>query len=75
MSDEPRIAITIDRKINLGNYESAAVGIVLSGVAPGASVEEIDAMLDTGRIMYDRMRERLQEKVAETRKESYDAGN
>jgi hypothetical protein len=68
MSDEPRIAVTIDRKINLGNYESASVGIVLSGVPVGASVEEIDAMLDTGRIMYDRMRERLQEKVAAERK-------
>ncbi len=68
MSDEPRIAVTIDRKINLGNYESAAVGIVLSGVAPGTSVEEIDEMLDTGKIMYDRMRERLQEKVAAERR-------
>ena len=68
MSDDRHIAVSIDRKINLGNFESAAVGIVLSGVAPGTTAEEIDEMLDTGRIMYDRMRERLQEKVAEERK-------
>ena len=65
--DGPRIAITIDRKINLGNYESASVGIVLSGVEVGTTEEEIDAMLDTGRIMFDRMRERLKEKVQATR--------
>ncbi len=68
-SDEPRIAVTIDRKINLGNYESASVGLVLSGVKVGATVEEIDAMLDTGRIMYDQMRARLQEQVIERRRQ------
>jgi hypothetical protein len=68
MSDQPRVAVSIEQKINLGNYESAGVGIILSGVPPGATVEEIDEMLDTGRIMYDRMRERLKEKVAEARK-------
>ncbi len=76
MSDEPqpRIAVTIDRKINLGNYESASVGLVLSGVPVGATVEEIDAMLDTGKIMYDQMRARLQEQVAEKRKEGNPQG-
>lgn len=76
MSDEPtpRIAVTIDRKINLGNYESASVGLVLSGVPVGATVEEIDAMLDTGRIMYDQMRARLQEQVTENRKEGNPQG-
>lgn len=65
----PRIAVTIDRKINLGNYESASVGLVLSGVPVGATVEEIDAMLDTGKIMYDQMRIRLQEQVVERRRQ------
>ncbi len=71
MSDEavPRIAVTIDRKINLGNYESASVGLVLSGVPVGTTVEEIDAMLDTGKIMYDQMRVRLQEQVVERRRQ------
>ena len=65
----PRIAVTIDRKINLGNYESASVGLVLSGVPVGATVEEIDAMLDAGKIMYDQMRIRLQEQVVERRRQ------
>ena len=71
MADEERhIAVSIERKINLGNYESAGVGIVLSGVMPGTPVEEIDEMLDTARIMFDRMRDRLQQKIAEARKET-----
>jgi hypothetical protein len=69
MSNEPCIAVTIDRKINLGNYESASVGLVLSGVPVGATVEEINAMLDTGRIMYDQMRARIQEQVVERRRQ------
>lgn len=69
MKEEPRIAVTLDRKINLGNYESASVGLVLSGVPVGATVEEIDAMLDTGRIMYDQMRARIQEQVVERRRQ------
>ena len=69
MNDEERhVAVSIERKINLGNYESAGVGIVLSGVAPGTPAEEIDEMLDTARIMFDRMRDRLQQKIAEARK-------
>lgn len=68
-SDEPRITISVERKLNLGNYESAGVGLVLSGVPVGATVKEIDAMLDTGKIMYDQMRVRLQEQVVERRRQ------
>jgi hypothetical protein len=54
MSDDERhIAVSLD---------------MLSGVAPGTTAEEIDEMLDIGKIMYDRMRVRLQEKVAAERR-------
>ena len=67
MSDEPRITIAIDQKLNMGNYESASVGIILSSLPVDVTEAEIDALLDTGRLAYDKMVERLAIKVAEKR--------
>ena len=67
---EPRITIGIDRKINLGNYESVGVSIFLSGIPAGdaaATAKLVDELLATGKIAYDKMRVRLGEKVAEER--------
>jgi len=63
----PRVTVSVEMKVNLGNYESAGVGIILSGIVAGTSEQEIASLLDTGKIMYDKMRERLKEKVADTR--------
>ena len=67
MSDEPRISISIDQKVNLGNYESASVGIILSSLPIGVTEAEIEALLDTGRLAYDKMCTRLAAKVAAIR--------
>ena len=67
MSDEPRISISIDQKVNLGNYESASVGIILSSLPIGVTEAEIEALLDTGRLAYDKMCTRLAAKVAAKR--------
>ena len=67
MSDEPRVTIAIDQKLNMGNYESASVGIILSSLPVGVTEAEIEALLDTGRLAYDKMVERLAVKVAAKR--------
>jgi len=67
LSDEPRISISIDQKVNLGNYESASVGIILSSLPIGVTEAEIEALLDTGRLAYDKMCTRLAAKVAAKR--------
>ena len=64
---QPKITISMDMKVNLGNYESASVGLILSQLPVGATLEEIEALLDTGKLAYERMRERLKAKVAEVR--------
>lgn len=64
---EPKVTVAVDMKVNLGNYESASVGLILSQLPAGATEQDIDALLDTGRLAYDMMRERLKSKVAETR--------
>ena len=56
-------------KVNLGNYESAEVWLSVSGVEPGTSTEEIDDALETGKLAYERIRERMREKVAALRAE------
>ena len=67
MSEEPRVTIAIDQKLNMGNYESASVGIILSSLPVDITEAEIDALLDTGRLAYGKMVERLAEKVAARR--------
>ena len=69
MDEEPgcpsdaRVSTSLEMKINLGNYESAACFISLSGVPLGASEAEIEALLDTGRIAYDAIKRRIQLQV------------
>ena len=67
MAEEPRVTIAIDQKLNMGNYESASVGIILSSLPVDITEAEIDALLDTGRLAYGKMVERLAAKVAEKR--------
>ena len=67
MSDEPRVTIAIDQKLNMGNFESASVGIILSSLPAGITEAEIEVLLDTGRLAYGKMVERLAEKVAAKR--------
>lgn len=67
MSDQPTISISLSRKVNLGNYESADVFISCSGVPEGASEEDIRKLLDTGNLAYKVIREELAGKVAELR--------
>ena len=67
MSDEPRVTIAIDQKLNMGNYESASVGIILSSLPVDVTEEEIDALLETGALAYRKMCTRLAAKVAAKR--------
>ncbi len=64
-----RTTIIIGQKVNLGGYSnSAEASIILSGVPTGATPEMIDEALDTGKICYDKMRERLVARVQGIRK-------
>lgn len=65
---EPKVTVSVDMKVNLGNYESASVGLILSQVPASADDAEIDALLDTGKLVYEKMRDRLKDKVLETRR-------
>ena len=65
---EPTITIGLEMKINLGNYESAGVTIRLHGLHAGSQQEEIDDLLNTGKLAYDRMRISLATKLSEIKR-------
>lgn len=46
--EEMRVSVSIARKINLGDYESADVFMAISNIEPGASDAEIEEALATG---------------------------
>lgn len=73
--DRPKVAVGIEMKVNLGNYESAQASLHLSGLHADATVEEIDELLDAGKLAYSRMVERLRAQIAEARAHAWDGGN
>lgn len=64
------VSISLERKVNLGNYETAGIFISVNGVKPGTSAEDIDAALDTGKIAYERIRLALKDKVEALREKT-----
>ena len=67
MSEQPTVSISLERKINTGRYESAAIFISVSGLPVDATAKDIAALLDTGRIAYDEIRKRLVAEIQEVR--------
>lgn len=59
-----RVTLSLSRKVNLGNYESADVFMSLNNVSIGASEEEVEAALETGKIVFDVLRTEINAKAA-----------
>lgn len=63
---EPTMTISLARKVNTGNYESAEVFASVSGVRAGMTAEDIEPLLSTGKVAYDELRRVLAEQIRET---------
>lgn len=59
-----KISMSVSRKVNLGNYESGDVFLALSDVAVGSTEEEIEAALQTSKIVFDVLRAEVNAKAA-----------
>jgi hypothetical protein len=68
MSTEPTITVSVARKINLGNYESADYFVSLSGIPAGTTAEQMKPLLDTGRVAWEQVRAALVEQIKRGRK-------
>lgn len=60
---EPTVAVSVSMTIRPRDYESANVQLSISGLEAGATVDEIEELLDTGRLAFSRMLPRLREKL------------
>lgn len=68
--DTPRVAVSIERTVNLGNYENVKVFMSVSNLLPDVSDEAIEDALETSRSAYALLKVRVKEEVAEIRKKS-----
>lgn len=71
---EMRVSVSIDRKLNLGNYESVSIFMSISGVEPGASEEEIEEAMQTGDRALVVLKRHLQAQINKVRRAQVEAG-
>lgn len=72
---EPRISVSINRKINKGNYESVDIFMALSGIEPGATEDEIEELLATGDRAFEILKKNMIVKVREARAQRSSVSN
>jgi hypothetical protein len=65
---KPTVTVSINRKLNLGDYESIDVFTSLSGVYDGMPEEEMLAALKAGAVAYELVREQLITQLKEIRR-------
>ena len=66
--DQPMtVTLSVARKVNLGNYESADVFMSINNVPLDASHEDIDAALVTGKLTFDVLKVAVTERARELR--------
>lgn len=76
VTDEtPRVAVSVERTVNLGNYESAKVFMSISNLMPGSSEEAIEEALETSASAYVLLKARVRDQVAEIKAKSTAARN
>lgn len=68
IDEEMTVTVGVDMKVNLGDYESASASLFLSKVPVGATEEDIEKALDTAKVTFNLMKERLYEQVTQLRK-------
>ena len=58
-------ANSISRKVSDGNFGGAEAFISVSGISADTAAEEVEELLDTTKIVYDAMKGRLLQRVAD----------
>lgn len=64
MADELTLSVSLSRKVNLGNYNSAEVFVSVSGVKPGMDEADIHSLVtNEGKIAYSVVAAAVNEKA------------
>ena len=66
---EPRISVSVEMKLNLGNYESLGGSCVLSGLNAGAGEADICELLETADLTFRLIRDKLEAKLNKVKAE------
>ena len=56
---EPTISVSMSRKLNLGNYESADCFVSISGVRAGMTADDLGPLMATGKVAWEAVRAEL----------------
>ena len=62
---EPTLSISVEMKINLGNYNSASAFVSMSGLTAETTEDDMDRLLSNGRVAWEKLRADLSAKVTE----------
>lgn len=65
--DERKITISFETSRNIAQYETAKFGVYLSGIPADASQGEIDEMIATAEVAFDRITVAINAKAEEER--------
>lgn len=72
--EELRVSVSISRKINLGDYESADIFMAVSNLEPGIGEEEIEEALLTGDQAIQVLKRHVAAQVKKARRDHVEAG-
>ena len=67
--DGPRIHVSVEHKVNLGNYESASVSMGIAQLPFDADEETIRQAMKTQSLAYKILSEEIRTKIAKIRRE------
>ena len=65
---EPTVTVSMSRKINLGNYESAECFVSVSGVRVDMTDEDIAPLLQVGKVAWEQVRVALIDQVRDIKR-------
>lgn len=59
----PRVGVSVSRKVNLGNYQSADIFFSLTNIDVGATRQDIEAAMETAEVVFSVVKERVERKA------------